>query len=205
MAGSRATTIDQTIQTEKARSSAGIEIQRLRRAMRRPVSAQKTGSSGCQSSSTRGISVRPGTWISSISGSAGSWSSSAPARLPLHRPDREMHPGQRDADQHEEKREAGGVDAREVEKRAEGDRQDEPAEAADHADEAADRAHVVRVVDRDVLEDRGLAEAHEEAEREEQDDEGPEPHRGREGDRAVLALDHVVGGRVGQHEEEDAG
>ena len=33
MAGSRATTIDQTIQTEKASSSAGIETQRLRRAI----------------------------------------------------------------------------------------------------------------------------------------------------------------------------
>ena len=79
-----------------------------------------------------------------------------------------MHPGQRDGDEHEQQREAGGVDAREVQKRAEGDRQDEAAEAADHADEAADRADVAGVVDRDVLEDRGLAEAHEEAEREEQ-------------------------------------
>ena len=40
IAGSCATTTDQTIQTEKASSSAGIEIQRLRRAIARPVVSQ---------------------------------------------------------------------------------------------------------------------------------------------------------------------
>ena len=46
------------------------------------------------------------------------------------------------------------------------DRQHEAAKPADHADEPADRADMVGIVDRDVLEDRRLAERHEEAEHE---------------------------------------
>ena len=114
-----------------------------------------------------------------------------------------MHPGQRDADQHEEEGEAGGVDAGQIEERAEDDRQHEAAEAADHADKAADRTDVVGIVDRDVLEDRGLAEAHEEAEHEDRDHERHEVHLRREGDRPVLAVDHVVGRRIGQHQQDD--
>jgi hypothetical protein len=48
-AGSLATTTDHTIHTAKESSNAGIEIQRLRRAIARPVSLQNTGSSGRQS------------------------------------------------------------------------------------------------------------------------------------------------------------
>jgi hypothetical protein len=58
----------------------------------------------------------------------------------------------------------------------------------------ADCADMVGVVDRDVLEDRRLAEAHEEAKREQGGDEGPQAHAGRKGDRAVLALDDVIRG-----------
>src|SRR5437870_1755856 len=46
---SLATTIDQTIQTEKASSRLGIEIHRLRRAIVLPELAQNPGSSGRQS------------------------------------------------------------------------------------------------------------------------------------------------------------
>jgi hypothetical protein len=53
-----------------------------------------------------------------------------------------MHPGERDRDEHEQQHEAAGPDAGEVVQRAEGDRQHEAAEPADHADEAADRADV---------------------------------------------------------------
>ena len=78
MAGRRAMTTDQTIQSAKARTSAGIDSHRLRRAIRRPLLAQKLASSGRQSSITRGISVWPGTWISASSAKAGNWSSTFP-------------------------------------------------------------------------------------------------------------------------------
>ena len=81
---------------------------------------------------------------------------------------------------------------------AEGDRQDEAAEPADHADEAADRADIVGVVGRDVLVDRGLAEAHEEAEHEDDADEGDRPDREVEGDRPADAVHDIVGRRQRQ-------
>ena len=56
-----------------------------------------------------------------------------------------------------------------------------------------------------MLEHRRLAQAHEEAKRKERGDEGPEPHAGREGDDAVLALNDIIGRRVGQHEQEQHG
>ena len=59
------------------------------------------------------------------------------------------------------------------------------------------------IVDRDVLEDRRLAQGHEEAEHEDGHDEGDEAHLGREGDRPVDAVDDVVGRRIGQHEGAD--
>ena len=77
-----------------------------------------------------------------------------------------MHPHQRDGDDQEQQPEAALPDAGQVVERAEGDRQDEAAEAADQTDDAADRADAVGIVDRDVLVDRRLAEAHEEAEHE---------------------------------------
>ena len=76
-AGSLATTTDQTIQTAKASSSAGIEIQRLRRAIARPFSSQKAWSSGFQSFSTWPDSAPTcfSSWIGCISGNCGSFSS----------------------------------------------------------------------------------------------------------------------------------
>ena len=85
-------------------------------------------------------------------------------RLALHAPDGEVHPEEGRGNDCEEQQEAARPEAREVLQRAERDREDEAAEPADHPDEAADRADIVGVVDRDVLVDRGLAEAHEEAE-----------------------------------------
>src|ERR1039458_9416106 len=55
---SLATTLDQTIHTDKARSRLGIEIQRLRPAIALPDAAQKAGSSGRQSVRTCGPGVR---------------------------------------------------------------------------------------------------------------------------------------------------
>ena len=61
MAGSFATTMDQTIHTEKASVSAGMESHKLRRAILRPAFTQKDASSGRQSSMMRGMTVRPST------------------------------------------------------------------------------------------------------------------------------------------------
>ncbi|MCY1178126.1 hypothetical protein D9M73_184640 [compost metagenome] len=55
--GSLATTTDQTIQMANASSRLGMEIHRLRVAMRFPVSAQNAGSSGCHSRSTKLLGV----------------------------------------------------------------------------------------------------------------------------------------------------
>ena len=121
----------------------------------------------------------------------------------LHLPDGEMHPQERDGDDAEQEHEAARPHTRHVEKRTEGDRQDEASEAADHADQAADRPHMVGIVDRDVLVDRGLAERHEEAEHEDQHDERHQAEAGREGDRPAYAVDDVVGVGIGQHEGHD--
>ncbi len=102
----------------------------------------------------------------------------------------------------EEQHEAARPDAGQVVERAEGDRQDEAAEPADHADQAADRADVVRVVDRDVLVDGGLAEAHEEAEHAGDRDEGDRADLEVEGDRAVDAAHAVVGRRQRQDQRQ---
>ena len=78
--GSLATTTDHTCQTANDSSSAGIEIQRLRRAMARPVVSQNVLSSGRQSVSTAPdrAPTCSGLWISSISGSSGSFFSASP-------------------------------------------------------------------------------------------------------------------------------
>ncbi len=80
----------------------------------------------------------------------------------FHAADGDVHPDRRDRDDREHQHEAAGPDAGQVIHDAETDRQDEAAEATDHADEPTDCADVVRVVDRDVLVDGGLAEAHDE-------------------------------------------
>ena len=109
-----------------------------------------------------------------------------------------MHPREQPDDDDEQQHEAARPQAGQVVERAEGDRQDEAAEAADHADEAADRADVVGVVGRDVLVDGGLAEAHEEAEHEGDDDEGGRADLEMEGDLALDAVHDVVGRRQRQ-------
>ena len=59
---------------------------------------------------------------------------------------------------------------------------------------------MVRIVDGDVLEDRGLAQRHEEAEHEHRHRERHEVHFEVERPRAVDRVHDVVGRRVGQHE-----
>jgi hypothetical protein len=91
--------------------------------------------------------------------------------LALHAADRDMHPNERSSDQPEQQHEAACPDAGEIVERAERDRQDEAAEPADQPDQPADGTDMAGIVDRDVLVDRGLAQAHEEAEHEHDDDE----------------------------------
>ena len=121
-------------------------------------------------------------------------------RLPFHALDGDVHPDQRTGGDEEQQHEAAGPDAGEIVERAEGDRQHEAAETADHADQAADRADIVRVVDRDMLVHRGFAQAHEEAEHENQAGEGDDTGRHVEVQRAIDGLHDIVGGRIGQDE-----
>src|SRR5690606_29522462 len=109
-------------------------------------------------------------------------------RFALHAPDGEMHPYQRHGRQHEQQHEAACPYAGEIVEGAKGDRQDETAKSADHADETTDRADIVRIVDRDMLVDRSLAEAHEKAEHEGQCNEYTEPDLHVERNRTADAL-----------------
>ena len=118
----------------------------------------------------------------------------------LHGADGEVHPHERHRRDGEQRHEAALPHAGQVVEHAEQDRQHEAAEAADQADHAADGAHVVGVVDRDVLVDRGLAEAHEEAEHEHDHGEGEEPGLEPERHRPADALHDVFGRRVGEDE-----
>src|SRR5262249_1273525 len=79
--GSFATTTDQTCQTAKDSSSAGIEIHRLRRAIARPVVFQNAGSSGRQSVNTAPASAPTSAAVSiaGISGGAGNRGSASAA------------------------------------------------------------------------------------------------------------------------------
>ena len=89
ISGSFATTTDQTIHTENARSRQAIEIQRLRVAIRRPVACPELRILGFQSDSTRAGACTPGMWISCISGSSGNSSSGvAPAARSIARIER---------------------------------------------------------------------------------------------------------------------
>jgi hypothetical protein len=92
-------------------------------------------------------------------------------RSALHLPDRDVHPHQRDGNDQEQQPEAALPDAGQVVERAEGDGQHEAAETANETDHAAHRADAIGIVDGDVLVDGGLAQAHEEAEHEDDDDE----------------------------------
>ncbi len=60
----RTVTVLQIIHTAKASSSAGIEIHRLRAAMRLPVRAQNSGSSGRQSTSSGPLAALSWGWRS---------------------------------------------------------------------------------------------------------------------------------------------
>ena len=77
---------------------------------------------------------------------------------PLHAADGKVHPRQRAGDHHEQQHEAAGPDAGQVIEYTKGNRQDEAAEATNHAHHAAHRADVLRVVHRDVLVHRRLAQ-----------------------------------------------
>ena len=179
-AGSLATTTDHTIQTAKDSSSAGIEIQRLRRAIARPGALPERLDPPAASPASTAPDSAPtcsGLWIACISGSSGSLRSAVAdgARAPSARIATCIQTSAA-GDEQEQQHEAALPDAGEVVEHAEGDRQHEAAEAADQADEAADRADMFGIVDRDVLVDRRLAQAHEEAEHEHHHDEGDEAH-----------------------------
>ena len=110
IAGSLATTTDQTIQTANESSSAGIEIQRLRRAIARPGRLPRTPcppAASPRSDAARSAPTCSGSWISCISGSSGSFSSSlaADAASPCARIG-DVHPDQRDAETSEQQHEA---------------------------------------------------------------------------------------------------
>jgi hypothetical protein len=126
-------------------------------------------------------------------------------RLALHAQDRHMHPDHRDQHQHEQRHEAAGPQPGQVEQGAEQDRQNEAAQAADHADQTAHRADMLRVVDRDVLVDRRLAQGHEETEHEDDDDETGQPHFEVEREGLLHPVHHVVGRWIGEQKGGDDG
>src|SRR5262249_27717301 len=121
----------------------------------------------------------------------------------LHLADRYVHPQERSRDEQEKQHEATSPYTSKIVERAEGDGKNEAAKPADHADETADRADVVRIVDGDVLVDGGLAESHEEAEHEHHDREWDDAHFHMEGNRAGDAAHHIVGRWIGQYEGAD--
>ena len=116
-----------------------------------------------------------------------------------------MHPDHRDQHQHEQRHEAAGPQPGQVEQGAEQDRQNEAAQAADHADQTTHRADMLRVVDRDVLVDRRLAQGHEETEHEDDDDETGQPHFEVEREGLLHPVHHVVGRWIGEQKGGDDG
>ena len=121
-------------------------------------------------------------------------------RAALHLPDGDVHPDERGDHDAEHQPEAALPDAGQVIERTERDRQHEAAQATDHSDHAAHRADAVGIINRDVLEDRCGAEAHEEAEHEGDGHEAEDAERGAERHRPVDALHHVLGRRIRQDE-----
>src|SRR3546814_10042583 len=98
-------------------------------------------------------------------GKLGQFLGRAPAvRAARHLTDREMHPAKRHQHEQEKQREAACPDAGKIEKHTEGDGKDEAPQSSDHPHSPANLADMVRVIDGDVLEHRGLAQAHAEAE-----------------------------------------
>src|SRR5262249_49733313 len=106
----------------------------------------------------------------------------------LHAADREMHPYERHRGEGEQRHEAALPHAGEVVEQTKQDRQHEAAEPANKAHHAADGAHMIGVVHRDVFVDGSLAEAHEEAQHEYDDREGEEPGLEAEGHRPADTL-----------------
>ncbi len=150
-------------------------------------------SSGRQSVSTLPDSAPTcsAPWIACISGNCGSCVERSGAGFAFHLADGKVHPHERAGDQDEQQHEAARPQPGEIDERAKGDGQNESAEAADHADEAADRADMARVIDRNMLEDGGLAERHEEAEHEDRHGEADEAHLQFESDRSLDAAHNV--------------
>ncbi len=111
-----------------------------------------------------------------------------------------MHPGERGAHDEEQQHEAAGPQSRQVEQGAKGDRQHKTAEAADHADKAADRSDVFRIIDGYVFVDGGLAERHEEAKHKDCDDEALQAHFHVKRRGAMRGSHDVIGGRIRQDE-----
>ncbi|MCY1408149.1 hypothetical protein D9M71_234660 [compost metagenome] len=114
--------------------------------------------------------------------------------------DRVVHPQQGAGGDQEQQHEAALPDADHVVEHAEGQRQQEAAEAADHAHQATDHADVVRVVGGDVLEHRRLAQGHEEAQHRDDQGEAYQAEGHRELDLAAYPGDRVAGRRIAEQE-----
>jgi hypothetical protein len=120
--------------------------------------------------------------------------------LAFHAADGDMHPDQRRGGEHEQHHEAALPDIRQVIQHPEQDRQQEATQAADHANHAADRPNLVGIINRDVLVDRRLAQAHEEAQHKNQNYEARDSRLQMEGNLAVYTAHDIVGRRIGQQE-----
>src|SRR6516162_4170913 len=118
-------------------------------------------------------------------------------RRPLLASDREVHPKKIHRCDAEQQHETARPHIGQVGHQAEGQRQHETAEPANRADSTAHDANLIRVIDRDVLEDGGLTERHEEAQDHQHDNEHRESGGDREAKLAVQAVDGVIGCRVG--------
>ena len=166
--------------------------------MRRPVVAQKASSSGRQSTST---------WRRGRVGSMSSAPASAAraAACCSRMPSRSLRSATHiqimvttitRGHQHE----AAAAHADHVGGDAEHDRQREPAQAADDADDAADHAHAGRVVVGQAAVDAGLAEALRQADDEDQHREHRQAHPDVDRDVALDRVDDHRRGRIAQQE-----
>ena len=111
-----------------------------------------------------------------------------------------MHPEKRNGNEREHEHEAARPDAREIVHDSESNRQNKSAKPSDHTDRTAHHTDIPLVIDRYVFEHGGHTQRHKEPEYEDEHAERHEPGAGRKCDRAVNAMDDVVGLRVGEHE-----
>ena len=118
----------------------------------------------------------------------------------FHMQDRGMHPQKRHRGDGEQQHEAACPDADNVIHDPEGNRQEEPAKTANQPDNAAHRADMVRVIDRDVFVDRRLAKRHEEAEQHRQRHKDRQLDNQPEGNRPLDAVNDIACRRIGQKE-----